>query len=57
MDSKYNVLFCVPPKGPEQTQNLVSKIQPTMDKYVSEVVYVKTLDEYNALSAEKKTSF
>jgi len=57
MDSKYNVLFCVPAKGPAQTQGLVAKIQPAMDKYVQETVYVQTIEEYNALAPEKKTSF
>jgi len=28
-----------------------------MDKYVQEAVYVQTIEEYNALAPEKKTSF
>ena len=44
------VLFCVSPKGPQQTQGLISKIPEAMTKYVSSYHLVKDMDEYAALA-------
>lgn len=51
------VLFCVPPKGPAHTQNLLKTIQPTLDKYIGHMKFVKDMDEYAALTDDEKKSF
>jgi phosphoglycerate dehydrogenase-like enzyme len=48
------VLFCVPPKGPAQTESLIGRIPETMAKFVSSYKTVKDMDEYAALSDEDK---
>jgi len=52
MDSQLNILFCVNPKGPEQTQRLLKNIQGTLDSLSGTISFVKDMEEYGAL-AEK----
>ena len=48
------LLFCVPPKGPAHTQNLLKLIQPTLDKHVGSMKFVKDMEEYAGLPEEDK---
>ena len=57
MQSKLSVLFVVPPKGPSQTQTLLSKIEETTSKYIQTSTFVKDIEEYNALSEDLRKSF
>lgn len=43
------VLFLVPPKGPKETQYLLSKIPESMGKYVSHSAFVSSWEEYQKL--------
>lgn len=54
METKYKALFCVPPKGPAQTEGLIAKIPDAMGKYISSYKFVKDMDEYAALSDDDK---
>ena len=51
------MLFVVPPKGPSQTQTLLSKIEETTSKYIQTSTFVKDIEEYNALSEDLRKSF
>lgn len=54
MQGGKRLLFCVPPKGPAQTEGLISKIPEIMAKYVASYKTVKDMDEYAALSDDEK---
>ena len=51
---KLKVLFCVPPKGSAQTENLIAQIPDAMSKYVADYKFIKDMADYDKLSAEDK---
>ena len=40
---RVKVLFCVPEKGPEQTESLIARIPEAMEKYVTSYNTVKNI--------------
>jgi phosphoglycerate dehydrogenase-like enzyme len=51
---KVKVIFCVPEKGPEQTESLIARIPEVMAKYVTSYKTVRNLAEYEGLAADDK---
>ena len=62
MQNKLKVLYVVPPNwlthaGIFNWERNLGHVKHDVDKYVSDQETVTTMDEYNSLSDERKTSF
>ena len=59
--SKFKVLSVIPPnflkQGISFFPDLMAGIQPTLDKHVSSMDTVTTMEEYEALTADQKSSY